>query len=69
MLETKSPHWLSVGEYKYIGEEISSKEGDPIIQCQTGWYYNDEVWCNLCGPFLSREEAQASLDDYTKNYL
>lgn len=39
---------------------------DPAVSDHTdvGWFFYDETWTELHGPFLSEEQAYQALDDY-----
>ena len=43
---------------------------NPVIEIKNGeWWYYDETWTNLCGPFFSEYSAQLMLQKYVKIYL
>jgi hypothetical protein len=31
-----------------------------------GWYFWDETWTNLCGPYKTKKEASEKLDKYVE---
>ena len=37
---------------------------DPIVIYDDGWYFYDETWVNLHGPFATRDEAIFLLGRY-----
>jgi hypothetical protein len=43
---------------------------DPIHKRKDGWWYFwDETWADIYGPYLSRKEALKKLNEYVKLYL
>lgn len=47
----------------------NNKAPDPVRQYELGWYFYDETWADMYGPFPTESEARESLDRYAKLYL
>lgn len=47
---------------------VSDDPADPIT-CnveETKWYFWDETWANLVGPYSCEDEARSKLDEYVR---
>jgi hypothetical protein len=60
----ETPRWLSEEECKELGD-VEEKHG-PLYRYDDQWYYNDETWSELCGPFTTREEADKACEEYAR---
>lgn len=49
--------------------EQPRKEYDPIEQREDGWYFWEETWAHDQGPFPTRAECEAALNEYVDRYL
>ena len=62
------PHRLSEEEAGELGGgEKQENHQDPVVQRIGKWYFHNEVWSELYGPFETREEANETLDKYAKH--
>ena len=55
-------------------EESINREGgiespNPIHEEGGKWYFWDETWADRCGPFDTKEQAEAELGFYVRNIL
>ena len=43
---------------------------NPVVAINKGeWWFYDETWANLCGPFFSEYSAHLMMQKYVKIYL
>jgi len=65
----KSPHWLEEGEEKELGRAVSDPrhKGDPVRKFSNGyWYFYDEVWAALHGPYVSQSDCDTACTNYAQ---
>lgn len=75
------PHWLSEEEIQKIGKRLTeievlerpwtelnakAEEANPVMQYESGWYFWDETWGNVFGPFETEEDATRASMQYVK---
>lgn len=58
------PHWLTEEECKQF-KCILDHDG-PIFCFDYMWYFYDEVWADLHGPYITKEQAKAACLKYLK---
>lgn len=65
------PHWITEEEEKHLGSEKWEPRynGDPVVRFGSLWYFFDETWTELFGPFENIEDADESVKKYTMEYL
>ena len=62
------PHWLTKEECAALGE-LKSKpehEGDPTACFDNLWYFFDESWNRIKGPFKTRKSCRSACKRYAK---
>jgi len=66
-----NPHWLSDEEMMTLGEPQSNRQykSDPTIQYCGLWFFFDEIWTSLHGPYNTRDEARAGATKYAREEL
>lgn len=42
---------------------------DPVVKHGTWWYWYDETWTAMFGPYVEESHARAALDKYVKEEL
>jgi hypothetical protein len=59
-------HWLSAIEVLLLGEAIGfdPKGPNPVVRYESGWYFWDEDWAMIKGPYESMEKADKACDEY-----
>jgi hypothetical protein len=64
-----SPHWLNEDEMKKLGKEQSGWEGPSkcLVKYNKLWYFYDETWSNLFGPFKEKDSATEAVMLYSKS--
>jgi hypothetical protein len=64
-----NPRWLKFPD-DYIDtelEKVSEDRADPVYRDGLGrFYFSDEVWCNLFGPFNTQKECREELNKYAE---
>jgi hypothetical protein len=71
---TKAKHWEGTYEPKDISDPIRCLHDEDAEKLELklcgydlpGWYFWDEIWCNLHGPFSTFEECSEALKNYAK---
>jgi len=58
------PHWLTEKECKELGD--AEEKCGPLLRYSDQWYYSDETWSELCGPFTTKEEANEGCKEYAR---
>lgn len=63
------PHWLTVEEMRSLPPEDFSaypnhQPQDPLIKHGDHWYFWNELYLDLHGPYSTQDEAHAALEDY-----
>lgn len=42
-------------------------EQDPVVECNGKFYFHDETWSDVCGPYDTREAACGACSEYAKS--
>jgi hypothetical protein len=62
-------NWLNEEEACKLTENSSYKPkylGDPLACFEGKWYFYNETWSDLCGPYLSEIECIQACIEYSK---
>ncbi len=51
---------------KHILKLRNKCKGDPLCQDIDGWYFWDETWTTVYGPYKTEKEAEEALRDYAE---
>jgi hypothetical protein len=65
----KDPEKYQKIDEKYVIKLLRRHSGDPVGYNVKGWYFFNEDWADVYGPYHSRIEADAQLKDYCEVYL
>lgn len=68
-----APHWVSDEQYEFYFPNappvrVSAEQSNPIVMNNIGMYFfYDEVWVSLKGPYRSEEECKTGLNEYANS--
>jgi hypothetical protein len=62
-------HWLTEAEVDKLGKPDFYVPPDPITHYESGWYWWDETWTGIKGPWIDRHDALDDLERYCKEKL
>jgi len=67
-MQTTDPHWLTGEEQDALGENtyVSENNSDPLACYNGKWYFCDETWANMYGPFETKDECAAEVIKYAR---
>lgn len=57
------PHWLSEEEMSLLPDD-QKVLSDSTTQLNGKWYFYNETYSQLCGPYQTREDAQKAQEEY-----
>jgi len=68
----QQPHWLTEKEERELRrtQRVQSDQEfvkDPTVQFGDLWYFYDETWSSLFGPFSNRKECREAMVKYAKS--
>jgi hypothetical protein len=66
-MKSMEPHWLTDLEMKSLEPAQSNPQHTPVLKCGGLYYFSDEVWSYLFGPFQKESEAVESLNKYAES--
>lgn len=66
LITALTPHWLTAEEQRWVITKPGfSKDGNPVICGDDNmWYFFDETWTEVYGPYQTQEEANEGCSRY-----
>lgn len=66
------PRWLTEDEMRKLGEAIFMAEeivlmDNPVLEYKSGWYFWDETWSRVCGPYDDYDLASRACFEYAQS--